>query len=67
MHDHYDALLRHYGTRIGVPIARKHLGWYGKGLPGAAAFRATVNVLDDPDAVRRAIDDYFLAPVAVAA
>ena len=64
---HYDALLSHYGVRIGVPIARKHLGWYGKGLPGAAAFRATVNRLDDPEAVRRTIDDYFLGPVEQAA
>ena len=65
--EHYDSLLSHYGTRIGVPIARKHLGWYGKGLPGAAAFRATVNSLDDPDAVKRMIDQYFLDPVEQAA
>jgi tRNA-dihydrouridine synthase B len=67
VHAHYDALLSHYGVRVGVPIARKHLGWYSKGLPGAAAFRATVNRLDDPAAVRRTIDDYFLGPAEEAA
>ena len=67
VHAHYDALLSHYGVRIGVPIARKHLGWYAKGLPGAAAFRAAVNRLDDPEAVRRTIDTHFLGPVERAA
>jgi tRNA-dihydrouridine synthase B len=39
---HYEALLSHYGTP-GVHIARKHIGWYSKGLPGSAEFRAAVN------------------------
>src|SRR5207237_1044405 len=39
---HYDDMLTHYGT-AGVHIARKHIGWYSKGLPGSAAFRAGVN------------------------
>src|SRR5215468_10816984 len=33
LREHYDAMLTHYGTP-GVHIARKHLGWYSKGLPG---------------------------------
>ncbi|HEV2336445.1 MAG TPA: tRNA dihydrouridine synthase DusB [Stellaceae bacterium] len=40
---HYDDMLSHYGTQIGLRIARKHLGWYSKGLPGSAEFRAEVN------------------------
>ena len=39
---HYDAMLSHYGTP-GIHIARKHIGWYSKGLPGSAEFRAAVN------------------------
>jgi tRNA-dihydrouridine synthase B len=31
----------------GVRIARKHLGWYSKGLPGSAEFRAAVNQTDE--------------------
>lgn len=34
-----------YGEEAGVRIARKHLGWYARGLPGAAQFRARVNPL----------------------
>src|SRR5580704_2777343 len=31
---HYEDMLVHYGSEIGVKIARKHIGWYSKGLPG---------------------------------
>jgi tRNA-dihydrouridine synthase B len=40
---HYDAMLSHYGSDTGLRIARKHLAWYSKGLPGSAEFRAAVN------------------------
>ena len=40
---HYDDMLVHYGSEVGLRIARKHLGWYSKGLPGSAEFRAAVN------------------------
>jgi len=48
---HYDAMLVHYGSDVGVKIARKHVGWYSKGLPGSAEFRAAVNQTVDPRAV----------------
>jgi len=44
---HYDAMLSHYGIAVGLRIARKHLGWYSKGLPGSAEFRAAVNQTDE--------------------
>lgn len=31
--DHYEEMLRHYGTETGSRIARKHVAWYSKGLP----------------------------------
>src|SRR6478736_2641226 len=34
--EHYSAMLEHYGADAGVKIARKHLGWYTKGLAGSA-------------------------------
>ena len=52
---HFEAMLSHYGTNTGVRMARKHLGWYAKGFPGAAEFRARVMTLSDPDAVRAAL------------
>jgi len=41
--DHYRAMLDLYGELNGVNIARKHLGWYTKGLTGSAEFRNAVN------------------------
>jgi tRNA-dihydrouridine synthase B len=42
---HLAALHSFYGEHLGVRIARKHLGWYCRELPGGAAFRAAVNVV----------------------
>jgi tRNA-dihydrouridine synthase B len=44
---HYRAMLAHYGEQTGVNMARKHLGWYTKGLHGSAEFRNAVNQVPD--------------------
>ncbi|MGB0683292.1 MAG: tRNA dihydrouridine synthase DusB [Magnetovibrionaceae bacterium] len=59
MLEHYDALLEHYGTRAGLRIARKHIGWYSKGLPNSADFRADVMRLDNVEAVKARLKSYF--------
>jgi tRNA-dihydrouridine synthase B len=56
---HYDDMLIHYGSDVGVKIARKHIGWYSKGLPGSAEFRAAVNQMVDPAAVRDLIRAFY--------
>jgi tRNA-dihydrouridine synthase B len=50
--EHYEATLAHYGRETGVRMARKHLAWYSKGLPGSAEFRAEINRQDEPERVR---------------
>jgi tRNA-dihydrouridine synthase B len=57
--EHFEAMLSHYGSAIGGKIARKHIAWYSKGLPGSAEFRAAVNAADTPDVVRALIDDFY--------
>ena len=57
--EHYEAMLSHYGIAVGLKIARKHIAWYSKGLPGSAEFRAQVNAAATPDAVRRLIDAFY--------
>ena len=57
--DHYDAIVSHYGATPGVKIARKHLGWYSKGLPNSAEFRQEVFQLDTPDAVKARIRAFY--------
>lgn len=44
------------GDHIAVLEMRKHVGWYLKGRPGAAAFRDQVNRIDDLDELKNAID-----------
>ena len=57
---HYDEMLSHYGIETGVRMARKHLGWYSKGLDNAAEFRATVNRIGEPEQVRQHLAAFFL-------
>jgi tRNA-dihydrouridine synthase B len=56
---HYDAMLVHYGRDIGSRIARKHVAWYSKGLPGSAEFRAAVNQTADPARVTALIRGFY--------
>lgn len=53
--EHFDAMLAHYGRDPGVRMARKHLGWYARGFPGAAEFRGRVVTMTDPDGIRAAL------------
>jgi len=56
---HYRAMLEHYGEDVGVKIARKHLGWYTKGMPGSAEFRNFVNFIDDPAQVLGELERFY--------
>src|SRR5437762_6521342 len=56
---HYDEMLLHYGTAVGSRIARKHVAWYSKGLPGSAEFRAAVNETIHVARVRNLIRSFY--------
>jgi len=58
--EHFEAMLAHYGQETGVRMARKHLGWYSKGLPASAEFRAAVNREIEPAKVRALLASFFL-------
>ena len=64
---HYDAMLSHYGVSVGSRIARKHLGWYSKGLYGSSEFRAAVNRGDDIERVKAMVAEFYMPLVAEAA
>ncbi len=55
LQDHYSL----YGEFAGVRSARKHIGWYVRGLPGGEAFRARMNLLTDAAAQSRAVADFW--------
>ncbi len=56
---HYHSMLSHFGVEAGLRLARKHLSWYSRGLPGSAGFRAAVNRLTEVDAVLELIDRFY--------
>ncbi|MDR3424562.1 MAG: tRNA dihydrouridine synthase DusB [Alphaproteobacteria bacterium] len=57
--EHVDAMLTHYGKWTGLRIARKHIGWYSKGLKHSSEFRATVNAIDDAEKAREVIKNFY--------
>ena len=57
--EHYHDMLSLYGNVTGVNMARKHLGWYTKGLHGSAEFRNTVNFIDDHRAVLASLAEFY--------
>nr|WP_237489063.1 tRNA dihydrouridine synthase DusB [Tsuneonella aeria] len=56
---HYREMLDHYGADTGVKMARKHLGWYTKGLHGSAEFRNKANFIDDAGQVLGEIERFY--------
>ena len=57
--EHYHGMLELYGRDIGAKIARKHLGWYTKGMHGSAEFRNRVSFIDDPDQVLGEVERFY--------
>jgi len=56
---HYEEMLDLYGKEVGVNMARKHIGWYTKGLPGSAEFRNRVNQVPDAAVVLRMLAEFY--------
>ena len=57
--EHLDGLYDLYGGDHGARVARKHIGWTVRALPGGEALRSSVNSLHAADAQRAAVNDYF--------
>ena len=59
MLEQYDEMLSLYGMHTGVNLARKHIGWYTKGLPDSAELRNRVNQQDDPAVVVAMLQEFY--------
>lgn len=57
--EHLGELHDFYGEYVGVRVARKHIGWYVKGIEGNGSFRAVVNQIEQADEQIRITRDYF--------
>jgi len=56
---HYEDMLSHYGSEAGSRLARKHIAWYSKALPGSAEFRAAVNQTIEVNRVKDLIRSFY--------
>src|ERR1700710_332179 len=57
--EQYQAMLELYGAQIGANCARKHVGWYTKGLHGSAEFRNAFNQEPDPARAAAMLRDFY--------
>ena len=57
--EHLEGLYALYGDEQGARVARKHIGWTLRDLPGGEAFRRSVNLVPDARTQALAVRDYF--------
>ena len=57
--EHLDGLYDLYGDEQGTRVARKHIGWTVRELPGGEGLRGRVNGMTVAQAQRAAVNDYF--------
>ncbi|HEY1228818.1 MAG TPA: tRNA dihydrouridine synthase DusB [Ramlibacter sp.] len=62
--EHLQELYALYGDYSGVRTARKHIGWYVRGLPGGEAFRGEMNRIEECEAQLAAVAAFFDALAA---
>jgi len=59
LREHLEGLYALYGEEQGLRVARKHLGWYTRALPGGERFRQSVVRIEAAARQRDAVNDYF--------
>lgn len=62
--DHLRTLHDFYGDLTGVRVARKHVGWTARALPGGDALRCAVNAAATPEIQLAAVERFFADPTA---
>ena len=68
--EHLEGLYALYGEVLGVRVARKHIGWYVRRLPGGEAFRREANAIASAPAQLAAVGrfyDQLVEPLLLAA
>ncbi|MBI5006413.1 MAG: tRNA dihydrouridine synthase DusB [Nitrosomonadales bacterium] len=57
--EHLADLYDFYGEYTGLRVARKHISWYTRGLPGSAVFRHRMNQLETVEEQMQATTEFF--------
>jgi tRNA-dihydrouridine synthase B len=65
--EQYRDMLGHYGNENGVNIARKHIGWYTRGLHSSAEFRNAFNKEAHPAAALAMLHEFYAPYLSKAA
>jgi tRNA-dihydrouridine synthase B len=65
--EQYRDMLSLYGAETGVNVARKHIGWYTKGLHGSAEFRNAFNKEGSADRALQMLHDFYAPYLSKAA
>ena len=60
MLQHLELMLSHYGEDIGLRRSRFHLLYYIKGLPGSGRFRKQLTEIQNTEALRNRLQEYFM-------
>lgn len=58
--EHFRTARAEMGDAEAVREMRRHLTWYMRGLPNAAAFRGIVHSVSDPDEIEKCIEAFFM-------
>ena len=53
---HFDLMLEEKGEFVAVRLMRKHIGWYIKGMRGAASMRRSINELESAEEIYAALE-----------
>lgn len=56
---HLEYTIEYYGEQTAIPMFRKHAAWYSAGMPNSSEFRIKVNRIDNADALKVAIRDFW--------
>ena len=57
--EHLEGIYSLYGDELGLRIARKHIGWYTRALPGGEAFRRESNAIESARLQHAAVSRFF--------
>lgn len=57
--EHLEDMMEHYGEYLGVRMARKHLGWYSRGLHNSADFRVRVNQQETSSGLKDLVCEFY--------
>ncbi len=59
MHNHINGLYYHYGSKVGVRVARKHIVWYLKNIKSFALYKSTLLKADNVLQQQKIINEFF--------